>query len=451
MINDQSNIENLWRAFPHTYAQKASYQKWKPYKHLKYVLEQIYPSLLTGGGRFVVSMPPRHGKSETLSKWLPAWYLDNFGDRNVILTSYGDELASSFGRWVRNHFDGNELSNAKLKQDNFAAHRFQLTNGSSMITAGIGGSITGKGGHLLICDDPIKNWEEASSENYRQKVKDWFDTTFYTRQEPGSTIIVIMTRWHHADLAGYLLNEHNDKWQEISLPALAYANDAIGRAENEALCRERYDEKALDNLKNGLPDQHWVSLYQQRPSKIGGEIFKRDWWKYYDEAPKNIIQIAQFWDTAQKPGLTNDYSVCATWGKTHNGYYLLDLFRQKLEAPDLEQAVVQQFNKWKPMAVNIEDKSSGSSIIQYLRRSTTIPVLAYDPKQRDKEQRAIAATPTIRSGNCYLPRTARWLSDFITEHEEFPTSAHDDQVDTTSQMVEYFNNVSTYQPRVRSL
>lgn len=442
---------DIWRWFPHTYAKIASHQRWRCYQHLKYISDIVTPAIVNGGGRIIINLPPRHGKSELISKWIPAWYLDNFEEKNIILTSYGDELASGFGRWVRNHLESNEFTKAKLKTDSQAANRFDTTLGGSMICAGVGGSITGKGGHLLLCDDPIKNWEEASSPIIRQRIKDWFETTFYTRQEPGATIIVLMTRWHHDDLAGYLINEHNDNWNVISLPALAEDGDPLGRQTGQALCKERYDEKALIGIKDGLPDQHWLSLYQQRPTKEGGEIFKRQWWKFYDEVPKHFQHVAQFWDTAQKPGITNDWTVCATWGKTASGFFLLDLFRKKMEAPDIEQALVQQFTKWRPNAVSIEDKSSGSSIIQYARRSTTIPIIPYNPMQRDKETRAIAATPMVRAGNCFLPRNAPWLSDFLVEHEQFPAASHDDQVDTTSQMVEYFNNLSTFQPRVRSL
>lgn len=443
--------KDIWRFFPHSYAKIASGHKWKCYNHLQYLAQKISTKIALGGGRFIVDMPPRHGKTEFISKWLPAWYLDNFPDKNIILTSYGDDLASGFGRWVRNHFENNPYTRTKLRPDSQAANRFDTTSGGSMITAGVGGSITGRGGHLLICDDPIKNWEEASSTIYRQRLKDWFDTTFYTRQEPGASIILLMTRWHHDDLAGYLINDHNDDWELISLPALAEENDPLGRQVGDALCPERYDEVALERIKNGIPDQHWLSLYQQRPTKEGGEIFKRDWWKYYDEPPKHFTHIAQFWDTAQKPGITNDYTVCATWGKTNQGFYLLEIFRKKMEAPDIEQALIQQFNKWRPHVVSVEDKSSGSSIIQYARRSTTIPIVPYDPRSKDKETRAINATPAIRSGNCFLPRNAPWLSDFLIEHEQFPSAKHDDQVDTTSQMVEYFNNLSTFNPRVRSL
>ena len=444
-------IDEVFRIKPSSYAAVCSGHKWRKYAHIKYIESRILDSLYSGGGRFILTIPPRHGKSEFISKWVPSWYLDTFSDRNIILTSYGDDLASGFGRFVRNHFEQNELAMAKLVQDSQAANRFQTTNGGGMVTAGVGGPLTGRGASLMLIDDPYKNWEEANSPRVRQSIRDWFDTTFYTRQEPNATIILLQTRWHHDDLAGYLQNEHSDSWEVINLPAIAEENDPLGRSVGDALCPQRYDIEALTAIKEGISDQHWLSLYQQRPTRAGGELIKREWWKYYDLVPTNITHRVQFWDTAQKPGLTNDYSVCATWGKAHDGYYLLDLFRKKLEAPDLEQAVIQQFSKWRPHAVQIEDKSSGSSIIQYLRRNTQIPILAYNPGQKDKQLRAIEATPLIRSGKCFLPRQAAWLSDFLVEHEQFPNTLHDDQVDVTSQMADYFTNLNTYQPRIRSL
>lgn len=450
MKKKNQTTNEFWRIYPSSYAHYCSGEKFKIYRHIEYIEDKIYNALLNGGGRFIITLPPRHGKSEFLSKWIPAWYLDTFDDRNVILTSYGDDLATGFGRWVRNHFEYNEHALSSLSSDSAAANRFRIQDGGEMITAGIGGPITGRGGHLLMIDDPYKNWVDANSPNYRKTVRDWFDTTFYTRQEPGATIILIQTRWHHEDLAGYLMSEHSENWELINLPALAEDNDPLGRIYGEALCRERYDENALNAIKSGMADQHWQSLYQQRPTKQGGEIIKREWWQYYDMAPACSWKV-QFWDTAQKPGITNDYSICATWGKAANGFYLLDLFRAKLEAPDLENAIQQQFNKWRPNEVQIEDKSSGSSMIQYCRRKTTIPVRAYDPGQKDKILRAIEATPLIRSGKCFLPRQASWLSDFIVEHEQFPNAAHDDQVDTTSQMADYFSNFNNYQPRITIL
>jgi predicted phage terminase large subunit-like protein len=161
-------------------------------------------------------------------------------------------------------------------------------------------------------------------------------------------------------------------------------------------------------------------------------------------------EIVQFYDTAQKPGVTNDYSVCATWKKCVNGYYLLDLWRDKVEAPTLEKIVVANYNKWLPNKIVIEDKSSGSSLIQYLQHNTTLPVVPVDPTV-DKVLRAIDATPMQETGNLYLPENAKWLADFQIEHDQFPNGAHDDQVDTTGMMASYFRKLNNYRPRVRRL
>jgi predicted phage terminase large subunit-like protein len=444
-------VDQAWRWFPDTYAQKMSKGAWQPYRHLAHILDQIYPKIIEGNGRFIINLPPSFGKSETISKWLPAWYLDNFPQKKVILASYADALASTFGRWVRNFFETEENTIAKLTQDSSAATRFDTTLGGSMRTAGIGGVLTGTRGDLMLIDDAIKNWEQARSETYRQMIKDWFQTVFMTRLEPKATVIILMTRWHHDDLAGWLLSTQPNTWTHIKLKALADENDPLGRLPNESLCPERFSTEQLLKIKEEMPRQFWEALYQQEPSIEEGQLFKREWWKFYDQSPAHPIKLVQFWDTAQKPGLTNDYSVCATWGKFQHGYYLLDLFRKKLEAPDLEVAIVAQFNKWKPHQVQIEDKSSGSSMIQYLRRNTTIPVIAYDPKQKDKELRAIRATSLIQSGKVFLPKHAPWLSDFLAEHDQFPNGLHDDIVDTTSQMAEHFSSLETYQPRITFL
>lgn len=460
-------LENSWRYFPDTYARKMSGGRFLIYRHIDYIAQKISEGIYKGGGRFLIQLPPRHGKSEFISKWTPAWFLDTFPGKNVILTSYGDELAGGFGRFVRDHFATNDLTQGKLKVGSSSASRFGVTHmvhnnetgkaepvDSEMITAGIGGGITGKGGHLMICDDPFKNWEEANSPVYRKKIKDWFDSTFYTRQEPGATIIVLQTRWHYDDLIGYLENEHNDDWTLISMPAFAIsADDLLGRPEGAVLCPERYDQEAMEALKKGLPSQKWEPLYMQRPSKDGGTIFNRAWWQYYDRIPADIMHKVQFWDTAQKPGISNDYSVCATWGVTPSGYYLLDLWRDKVELPELEAAVLQQYQKWNPVAVLVEDKNSGTSILQLGKKHSRIPMIPYDPKQRSKENRAIDASPTVKAKKMHLPASAEFTADFVTEHEHFPATDHDDQVDTTSMAVEYFSNLELQdnQPRITLL
>lgn len=426
----------LWRAFPDTLAVKASYGRWKLYRHIAFISDQITTAIASGNARFCISMPPRHGKSEFLSYWLPIWFLEMWPEKRVILCSYADELASSFGRKIRDEFETNQLLTTKLNPNSTAAHRFDTPQKGGMITAGTHGSITGKGAHLFLIDDPYKNMQDAMSTKYQQGLRSWYESVARTRLEPSGSMILIMTRWTEDDLAGFLIKEHG--FTEIKLPALSVENDPLGRPPGVALCPERYDELALSKIKSDVGSYTWNSLYQQNPIPVEGGLFKRVWWKRYRETP-NFLRVVQFWDCAQKVGITNDYSVCATWGQTQDGYYLIDIWQNKVEAPQLEHAVISLYEKYRPHAVVIEDKSSGSSLIQSLRQKTTLPVIAYDPKARDKEVRASAATPTVEAGKCFIPVNALWAEDFIIEHERFPNVEHDDQVDTTSMMVEFMS------------
>lgn len=427
----------LWRLFPHTFAQVASRGRWKPYPYLKYISQKISQGVHRGNARIIVSLPPRHGKSEFCSVWTPVWFLEMYEEKRIILASYAAELASTFGRKVRNEIESNASVTSVIAQDSTAAYRFNTAKGGGMTCAGVGGAITGKGADLFLIDDPYKDSQQATSETYRQRLTDWLEQVALTRLEPNGSMVLIMTRWHEKDLAGHLIEKGG--WEEIRFPAIAEERDQLGRKPGEALCPERYDLEALSRIKKENGTRTWQALYQQSPQPLEGGLFKRHWWKTYRELPMDITRIVQFWDTAQKPGLTNDFSVCATWGQNASGFYLMDLWRNKVEMPDLERAVVSNFNKHRPHSVMIEDKASGIGVIQTLRQKTRLPIIAYDPKLRDKETRASAATPTVEAGNCYLPENAPWLEDFIVEHETFPNTEHDDQVDTTSMMVEYMN------------
>lgn len=424
-MKNHEALEQVWRLFPHTFAVVASSKRWHPYKHLLYLGREISRAIRKGDARIIVSMPPRHGKSEFTSFWLPAWFLETFQDKRVIIASHGQELASNFGRKIRNEMASNEFFRNRPRMDSEAANRFDTTGGGGLIAAGVGGPITGKGADLFLIDDPYKDMQQARSVVYRARLEEWYDAVARTRLEPGGSMILIMTRWHEHDLAGKFLQ--NSSWQYIRLPALAEENDPLGRAPGQALCPERYDEAALNLIRTDQTGTHtWEALYQQNPLPIEGGLFKRAWWRFYRERPA-FSRIYQFWDCAQKVGISNDYSVCATWGQAIDGFYLIDLWRQKVEAPQLQQAVHTLYAKHSPQAVYIEDKSSGSSLIQYLRQNSRIPVIAYDPGQRDKEIRASAATPLVESGKCFLPLGASFVEDFIQEHERFPNVEHDDQ------------------------
>ena len=202
-----------------------------------------------------------------------------------------------------------------ISDDLSRASDWQLTQGGGMMTAGVGGPFTGRGFDLLIIDDPIKNRQEASSPTIRKHIIEWWRSTARTRLEPNGSIIVVQTRWHEEDLIGYLLageEEESDAWQHIRLPALAEADDPLGRDEGAPLWPGRYDLDALSSLRVAVGPQDWAGLYQQRPVEEGGGLFKLHWFRYLDHLPEPTGKVVQFWDTAFKTGAANDYSACAT-------------------------------------------------------------------------------------------------------------------------------------------
>lgn len=420
--------------------------------------------------RLIISMPPRHGKTELTSQRFPAFLLGRNPNRQIIGTSYSSSLASRVSRNIQKIIESEAhqiaFPDVKLGRMNDkildlkskrTSSEFEIVgHGGAYRAAGIGGGITGSGADILLIDDPFKNRKEAESVVLREAIYDWYTSTAYSRLEKDGAIIIVMTRWHEDDLAGRLLREakedpEKDQWVELKLEAICETKFQYDwREQGEALWPEKYPIERLKSMKKTMGSYDWNSLYQQSPKPADGGIIKRHWWKFYKALPQEAMVIAQFWDCAQKPGITNDYSVCATWGWTQTGIYLLDLWRNKVEAPDLEVAARSNYNKWNPSAVVIEDKSAGSSLIQSLRRSTTMPILAFEPRG-DKAVRAIAATPMIESGNCHLPINAQYLEDFLDEHERFPNAAHDDIVDTTSMMVEYFSQFTNNLPRIISL
>ncbi len=379
--------------------------------------------------RLMVSWPPRHGKSEEVAHWTPLWFLKNWPDRRVILASYEAKIAARWGRRVRNDIlqFPDELG-LQLTGDSTAADRWELTTGGGMLTAGVGGPITGEGAHLLIIDDPTKNAEEANSPVYRDRLVEWFKTTAFTRLEPGGSVILDMTRWHQADLIGALLEEMTEPWEHIRLPALAEPDDPLGREEGEALWPDRYSADELLKIKETVGPQVWAGLYQQRPAPAEGGVFRYEWWGRYREVPE-LSRKVQFWDTAFKKGADNDYSVCTTLGVAGNSFPVLDVWRRRVEFPELLRAAVAQFDKHRPNEVLVEDAASGQDLFATLRRETRIPIKAVKV-DRDKISRANAVTGYVEAGRVPLPERAAWVADFMDELAAFPNAAHDDQVDS---------------------
>ena len=431
------------------------WEGYRPAEHHRLIasaLERVSDGSLK---RLMIFMPPRHGKSMLASEFFPAWYLGVHPDHQVIASTYAQELANDFGRKVRNITKSPEhaalFPGFSLSADSQAACRFHTPQKGVYQGVGVEGGATGRGAHLLLIDDPVKNREEAESESRRKLVKDWYTSTAYTRLMPGGAVIVIQTRWHEDDLAGWLLREHtHEGWETINLPALAEPDDALGRAEGDPLWPEAYPLEALERIRRTVGARDWAALYQQRPSAAEGAIFKREHWQTHKPTETNpmallqalgIHHVIQAWDTAFKTRETNDFSVCVTLGVAKSRYYVLDVWRDRAEFPELKRAMVSQHAKWKAHSVVIEDTAAGQSLIQELRRNTRMPLIAMKA-DHDKVTRAHAATPSHEAGLCYLPEGEPWVDDFEDELAGFPGAAHDDQVDAFVHAMTYALNHS---------
>lgn len=403
--------------------------------------------------RLVVSIPVRHGKSFLISQYTPAWFLSKYPERHIGLASYEADFAAEWGRKVR---DIMEQAPAGLvptiRRDTRAAARWLTDAGGGMFTAGVGGPLTGKGFHCLIVDDPIKNFAEASSDTVRQKVHDWFLSTALTRLEPGGVAVILMARWHEDDLAGRMLADEPDNWYHVSLPALAGQDDPLGRSPGQALWPERYDEKTLLGLKETMGPQIWASLYQQTPQIEGGGIFRTEKLRRFTQAntsdgtylylygeegaPKTLkrADLSTFGvvDLAASTRTSADFSVFALFGMTRErDLLLLDLVRERIEGADHMRRLEQLHERWNPRVWGIERATFGLTLLQTASRTGRIPVMELRPDW-DKVARAYTAGAMLEGGRFYVPKTAPWLSDYVSELQAFPNGRHDDQVDATS-------------------
>lgn len=428
---------DLWRIRPDLVAEKLSGGKFKRYRHIEFISRQIARAVTKGNGRIIISAPPRHGKSWLTSLWTPVWFLSLFPDRNVILTSYEAEFASSWGRLVRNTIAEHpaELS-VSLAEDSQAAGRWHTDRGGGMITAGVGGPITGRGGHLIIIDDPVKNWEDAQSPTMRKRAVDWYQSTLHSRVEPNATILLLMTRWHEADLAGWLLsgeNEAHADWTEIKIPAIAEEKDPLGRAAGEALCSERYDIEKLNGLKRAVGSQKWAALYQQRPSAQEGNIIRREWIRFYTGMPEKLEEWIESWDLTFTAKANSDFVVGQVWGRKGAQKFLLDQVRARMGITDTIAALTNLSRKWPQATLKLIENKANGPAVQDLLKAKVSGLVLWEPVG-DKVARLNAVAPQFEAGNVFLPHPshAPWINEWIEEVVTFPNGANDDQVDAAS-------------------
>ncbi len=438
------------RRSPADFALLTSKGEWKWVPHLDLLNDLLLDVVAGKIKRALVTMPPRHGKSEFLSDRFPAWYLLTHPDKRVILASYAAEFAATWGRKARGLLKefGVRLFDIELRSDSKAADAWGIEgHDGGMQTCGVGGPLTGKGADILIIDDPVKNAEEANSEILRAKTWEWYISTAYTRLEPGGAVILIQTRWHEDDLAGRILAHAKDtgeQWTVINLPAFAEPGDALGRAINEPLWPERYDRDVLEATRKNIGSYWFSALYQQRPVPPEGGMFKKQWFRYYTADHDlyrlgsggglvNAVHCRRFgtMDLAFSLKKTADYTVLIAWAVTPRAdLLLLDMVRARIDAPDFTKVMRQTYDDHKLDYLGVE-KMLGTSLIAHGARISgmAIRMLIADT---DKISRSIPAQVRMEAGQIYIP--LHHPEREIIEHElmSFPFGVHDDIVDCFS-------------------
>lgn len=384
--------------------------------------------------RLIVATPPRHGKSRLCSQLWPAWLLGRSPDASVVLASYAAELAQQNSRRVRELLgDQRYPFDVKVSDESFAVNRWATQDSGMVIAAGVGSGLTGFGADALIVDDPIADRADAESPAIRESTWAWYQDVARTRLHGNAIQLVIATRWHEDDLTGRILSSGMAReWEVLNLPAIAEANDPLGRAIGDPLWRERYPLSELPSVERGeISSRSFAALYQQRPVPAEGAIFKSTWFEHrYDELPPLTMTVTAA-DCASKTGVANDFSAIVTIGTDGKDYYLVDVVRERLEFPDLVRRMAGVHERLHSEKVFIEDASSGTPLVQELRRSTNLPIIGIPPRGA-KVARAESVTGVFEAGKVRLPKSAPWSEVFIDEFLRFPAGKHDDQVDATS-------------------
>jgi predicted phage terminase large subunit-like protein len=442
----QGLLRNDIRAFIHkvftTLCPGQDYERSWHIDAIAHQLERVRRGEIT---RLIINMPPRSLKSITSSVALPAFALGLDPTRRFICVSYSAELAKKHSNdfravvespWYRALFPGMRIGQKDSEIE------IETTARGSRLATSVGGTLTGRGGQIIIIDDPLKP-DDAYSEAKRNGANEWYINTLLSRLDDKRTgaIVIVMQRVHMDDLTGFVLSL-SDEWEVLNLPAIAEVDEDIPisatetypRKAGEALSPLREPLPVLENLKRQLGSDAFSAQYQQMPVPPGGAMIKRDWIQRYTDLPSEYGRsfILQSWDTASKGGPENDFSVCTTWLVTRNRrWYLLHVWRKRVDYPELKAAVRNLAARHSARRVLVEDAGAGTSLVQELRGEVD-GILAVKP-DRDKITRMSVVSAKFESGLVFFPERGPWLADLEAELFAFPGSRHDDQCDSVSQ------------------
>ena len=399
--------------------------------------------------RICVNIPPRHGKSQLVSIFFPAWFLGRNPNKKVMMVSHTTDLAVDFGRKVRNLIATDEylsiFPTVRLASDSKSAGRWNTNSGGEYYACGIGSSIAGRGADLLLIDDPHSE-QDVINGNFEvfEKAYEWFTFGARTRLMPRGSVAIIQTRWHMDDLTGRVvrdmgLNERSDQYEVVEFPAILDVVDKkTKKSVQKPLWPEFFDLEPLLRTKASMPVFQWNAQYQQEPTAEEAALVKREWWKRWEkEEPPSCEYVIMSLDAAAETHNRADFTALTTWGVFLNeevdnyNIILLNSIKKRMEFPELKDMAMQEYSEWEPDAFIVEKKSAGTALYQEMRRMG-LPVQEYTPHRGsgDKLARLNSVTDIVASGLCWVPET-RWAEEVIEEIAGFPFMSHDDLVDST--------------------
>ena len=453
------------RLTPAGTARWASDGAWKLFPHLAAVNRLLLHVAAGALRRLIVMLPPRHGKSELVSRFVPAWFLGNHPTKRVILAGYEHEFAASWGRKARDLLAeyGPSVFGARIHDQVAAANRWETTAGGGMTTAGVGGPITGRGADLLILDDPIKNAEEARSVSQREKVWDWYKSTAYTRLEPRGSVILVMTRWHRDDLAGRLLDAEGDRWKVLRFPAIAEKEDQLGRQPGEALWPERYPVAKLHEIKSTIEAYWWSCLYQQSPTAEGGtewpdNYFGPDIW--FSEWPvKPAIKTIALDPSKGRDAKFGDYSAFVLLARDTDGVLYCDAVLDRIPSSAIVDQGIELQRTFRADAFAVETNQFQQLLaVELVRisreRALMVPVWEIE-NMVNKQVRIRRLGPYLVRGGIRFKGGSPGAKLLVQQLRDFPCGDHDDGPDALEMavrvMIECWNGRIDSRPlRVRS-
>lgn len=407
------------------------------WRHQLYLYDRLAPMTEGDKKRLMIFMPPRHGKSETVTVHYAAYRLRQKPIMNIIIGCYNQKLANRFSRRIRRICE----TQMELSKERRAAEEWETNAGGGVRAVGVGAGVTGFGAGLIIIDDPVKSRAHAESVTIRENTADWFNDDIYTRLEPGGQIIIIQTRWHEDDLSGRLLREmeeskKSEEWDIVKIPALAEADDPLGRSPGEALCPERYPAEELERIRTRIGSRSFESLYQQSPFPEEGSLFKRSWFRRYVDAPPAGLRWFRGYDLAVSTKTSADHTASFRCALDENGdLYIADGFRGRIEYPEQRRYVIERMTAEPDTQHCIESALHGKALVQDLRRVREIcgVPLREAKALKDKFTRALGWAALAEAGKVVLVRGS-WNKEFLDEVCRFTgrNDREDDQIDAVS-------------------